>query len=148
MKRIFKKGFIILIAGVFFASCKKDFLNTQPLGELSGEVVWQDPALASAFVNNIYNGLGWGGFEEQMLASLSDEAVFTHTGRSINTVNEGSLSANNTGWQSGTYEWRSMYDRIRACNVALENLETAGFEAGTTEQLKGQAHFLRGSTLR
>lgn len=145
MKRVLKNSLIVMVlSGVFFASCKKDFLNTLPLGELSGPAVWQDPVLATAFVNNIYNGLGWGGFEEEMLASLTDEAVFTHTGRSINTINEGSLSPNNPGDQSATYEWRAMYDRIRSCNLALENLETTTFDAVTTERLKGQVHFLRG----
>lgn len=145
MKRALKNSLLIIVlSSVFLASCKKDFLNTQPLGQVPAQSVWQDPALATAFINEIYNGLGQGGFEEQMLASLTDEAVFTHTGRSINTVNEGSLSSNNPGWQSGTYEWLSMYNRIRSCNVALENLGTAPFDTVTINRLQGQAHFLRG----
>lgn len=144
MKKTVKNILMVFFAlGILFSSCKKDFLNTQPLGELSADVVWSDPALATAFVNEIYNGLGQGGFEEQMLASLTDEAVFTHTGRSINTVNEGSLSPSNTGWQSGTYEWGSMYSRIRSCNLALQNLENATFDAATKDRLKGEALFLR-----
>lgn len=145
MKKIIKNfTAILLLLGVFLTSCKKDFLDTKPLGEVSSVEVWKDAALSTAFVTQIYNGLGVGGFEEQMLASLTDEAVFTHTGRSINTVNEGSLSASNTGWVSGTYEWGSMYSRIRACNVALENLETATFDDSTLkDRLKGEVHFLR-----
>jgi hypothetical protein len=144
MKKIVKNISVIILLGVMLASCKKEFLNTKPLGEVSSPDVWKDGALSTAFVTQIYNGLGNGGFEEQMLASLSDEAVFTHTGRSINTVNEASLSPSNTGWQSGTYEWSSMYSRIRACNVALENLTTATFDdASLKDRLKGEAHFLR-----
>lgn len=144
MKRIIKNILSIFLLAAVLASCKKEFLNTRPLGEVSSDDVWKDGALSTAFVTQIYNGLGSGGFEEQMLASLSDEAVFTHTGRSINTINEGSLSASNTGWVSGTYEWGSMYSRIRSCNVALENLETATFEdASLKDRLKGEVHFLR-----
>lgn len=146
MKRIVKHiSAIIILCGVFFASCKKDFLSTKPLGEVSSSDVWRDGALSTAFVTQIYNGLGVGGFEEQMLASLTDEAVFTHTGRSINTINEASLSPSNTGWQSGTYEWGSMYRWIRACNVALEELDKATFDdAALKDRLRGEAHFMRG----
>ncbi len=134
--------FSIITLGLF--ACSKDFLNTKPLGEVSSEDVWKDGALTSAFVNEIYNGLGNGGFDEQMLASLTDEAVFTHTGRSINTVNEGSLSPSNTGWVSGTYSWANMYSRIRACNVALENIAKATFDdQPLKDRLNGEVHFLR-----
>lgn len=128
----------------FFVSCKKDFLNVEPLDRISSEATWKDGPLSTAFVTNLYNGFGAGGFDEQMLASLSDEAVFTHTGRGITTVNDGSLSPSNIGWTSGTYEWGSMYRWIRGCNVALENLATATFDdAKLKERLQGEAHFLR-----
>jgi len=144
MKRKIKYSQVLILIIVLVASCKRDFLSTKPLDSLSSETVWQDGPLAEAFVTNLYNGLGTGGFEEQMLASLSDEAVFTHTGRGITTINDGSLSPSNTGWSSGTYEWGSMYTRIRPCNLALQNLETATFDDDDLkERLKGEAHFMR-----
>ena len=143
-RRLNKISLVIIIALVSFA-CNKDFLNTKPLGEVSSEDVWKDGALTEAFVTEIYNGLEMGGFNEQMLASLTDEAVFTHTGRSINTVNEGSLSPSNTGWVHVTYNWSSMYSRIRSCNVALENIRTATFDnQPLKDRLNGEVHFLRG----
>jgi hypothetical protein len=85
-----------------------------------------------------------GGFNEQMLSSLSDETMFTHAGRGINTVNEGTLNPSNLGWVNSTYEWASMYRRIRAANVALLNLKTATFEDKVlNERLQGETHFLR-----
>lgn len=135
----------VLIGLLIFFSCKKSALELTPLGNISSEATWKDGPLSTAFVTNIYNGLGTGGFDEQMLASLSDEAVFTHTGRGITTINDGSLSSSNLGWVHATYEWSSMYSRIRGCNVALENLTTAGFSDEPLKQrLKGEAHFLRG----
>ena len=135
----------VLIGLLIFFSCKKSALELTPLGNISSEATWKDGPLSTAFVTNIYNGLGTGGFDEQMLASLSDEAVFTHTGRGITTINDGSLSSSNLGWVHGTYEWSNMYSRIRGCNVALENLTTAGFSDEPLKQrLKGEAHFLRG----
>ncbi len=61
-----------------FTACNDEFLNTKPLGEVDETSVWTDLALAEAFVVGIYQGLGNGGFDEQMLASLTDEAMFTH----------------------------------------------------------------------
>jgi hypothetical protein len=136
----------ILLALSFplFFSCKRDFLNLSPLGQIASDATWKDGPLATAFVTNIYNGFGPGGFDEQMLASLSDEAVFTHTGRGITTVNDGSLSPSNIGWTHGTYEWNTMYKWIRGANLALQNLQTASFDdASLKERLKGEAHFLR-----
>lgn len=141
------KKFIITITSaivLFFAACNQDYLNTKPLDKVPSEDAWKDGALSEAFVTDIYNGLGNGGLDEQMLSSLSDESVFTHPGRGINVVNEGTLNADNLGWVSGTYEWGSMYSRIRACNLALKNLATATFDnPDLNHRLRGEAHFLR-----
>ena len=135
---------IILGLSVFISSCKRDFLNTIPLTSVSSAVTWTDGALSEAFVTQIYNGLGNGGWFEQQLASLSDEAVFVHPGRNINVVNEGTLQPSNTGWIDGTYEWQNMYNYIRPANLALENLKTATFnDAALNARLQGEAHFLR-----
>lgn len=143
-----KKTFLIIGAVCIslwtITACNQDFLNTKPLDQVSSEDVWKDGSLAEAFVTEIYNGLGNGGFDEQMLASLSDESVFTHPGRGIKVVNEGTLNADNLGWVSGTYEWGSMYSRIRDCNLALENLARATFDdPQLKDRLRGEAHFLR-----
>src|SRR6478752_10283936 len=96
---------LIALPVVFLVSCSQDFLDLDPLGQIAAETTWKDAPLSTAFVTNLYNGLGTGGFDEQMLASLSDEAVFTHTGRGITTVNDGSMSPSNQGWTRPTFEW-------------------------------------------
>jgi hypothetical protein len=144
MKNLIKHILTVLIVSLaLLTSCKKDFLNTKPLTEVPSEDTWKNGALSAAFVNEIYNGLGNGGFDEQELASLSDEAVFTHPGRSINVINEGTVGPTNIGWTNNTYEWGSMYNRIRACNVALQNLAKAPIDQSLKERLQGEAHFLR-----
>lgn len=137
----------IIVAGLvlFLVSCKREFLNTIPQTSISSAVTWTDGPLSEAFVTNIYNGLGNGGWYEQQLSSLSDETVFVHPGRNINTVNEGTLTPSNTGWVDGTYDWGNMYNYIRACNLSLQNLKTATFaDTALNARLQGEAHFLRG----
>jgi hypothetical protein len=136
-------AFALLAAGGM-SSCKTEFLDVTPLSEIASDQVWADGALSEAFVTGIYQGLQQGGFSEQMLASLSDEAVFTHAGRTLYTVNEGSLSPSNLGWVDDTYGWGPMYTRIRATNLAIQNLATATFSDETLKtRIKGEAYFLR-----
>ncbi|KEO73236.1 RagB/SusD family nutrient uptake outer membrane protein [Anditalea andensis] len=143
-----KKHKILSIATsmiILMASCTDDFLDTQPLGEVSEAAVWTDAGLAEAFVTEIYGGLGFGGFEEQMLASLTDEAIFTHPGRDINNVTEARSNPQNPGWISGTREWGNMYARLRSANIAIEKLSDPQFEntGGIVDRLLGEATFMR-----
>ena len=142
-----KKRYVIIALSVFgtvFTSCNDSFVNTKPLDQLSESVVWTDPSLADAFVTELYGGLGNGGFDEQMLASLTDEASFTHPGRNITTITESRSNPADPGWINGTLSWQQMYVRIRACNLALDKLKKATtFPAATVERLNGEAKFMR-----
>lgn len=133
-----------LIAVLFINSCNDDFVNTQPLDQLSQSSVWTDGSLAEAFVSEIYAGLGNGGFDEQMNASLTDETMFTHPGRNITTITESRSNPADPGWINGTLSWGNMYLRIRAANLALRNLEAPQFNNPTlVDRLKGEAKFMR-----
>lgn len=136
-------GMLLLMACI--AGCNDDFVSTQPLGEVAEEAVWSDASLAEAFVIEIYNGFGQGGLDEQMQASLTDEAMFTHAGRGINTVTESRSNDADQGWINGSYGWGNLYGRIRATNIVLANLAEPKFDnaSGMAERLMGEAHFLR-----
>lgn len=130
-------------------ACNDDFVSTRPLGEVSDQDTWLDAGLAEAFVTEIYNGFGQGGFDEEMLASLSDEAMFTHPGRGINTITEARSNDADLGWNSqisaGTHNWGNLYRRIRATNIAIQNLANPQFDnsSNIATRLMGEAHFLR-----
>ena len=134
----------LVVVSILFYACNDDFLDTTPLDKISSSATWSDATLSEAFVFSIYSYLGFGGFEEQMQAVITDEALFTHAGRNINTFNEGSESPSNLAWTSGTYSWRNMYSAIRQANLAISNLPEATFDSQTMkDQLMGEAHFLR-----
>lgn len=133
-----------VMCGVVIISCKKDFLNTVPLDKISSDATWADAGLSEAFVFNVYSFLGYGGFEEQALAAYTDEAMFTHAGRNINTFNQGSERPDALAWVSPTYGWDNMYKAIRESNIALEKLPTSTFDdAAKRDRLLGESHFLR-----
>ena len=138
-----KVGLFAALMGLTL-SCDQEFLNTKPLDKISSAATWGDGPLSEAFVFNVYSFLGYGGFEEQALAAYTDEAMFTHAGRNINTFTEGTESPNNIAWTSDTYSWDRMYLAIREANVALENLPTATFNNATLkDRLIGESYFLR-----
>ncbi len=125
-------------------SCNDNFLDTKPLDKISSDATWADGPLSQAFIYNVYSFLGYGGFEEQALAGICDEAMFTHAGRNINTFTEGTESPGSLSWTSPTYEWGRMYLAIRQANIALTNLPTATFtDTNLRDRLLGEAHFLR-----
>ncbi len=143
-RRVFRLLPATVLAWTLLTTCSNDFLNTEPLNSISSDATWGDAALSEAFIYNVYSYLGRGGFDEQMLASLTDEAMFTHSGRNINTFTEGSEDPNNIAWTSDTYRYGRMYLAIRQANIALQELPNSTFDdEGLRDRLMGEAHFLR-----
>lgn len=143
-----KKYQIFILSGLFAAflpySCNQDFLNTKPLDKISSDATWSDGPLSEAFIFNVYSFLGYGGFEEEGLASLTDEAMFTHAGRGINIFTEGTESPSSLGKTSPTYRWEDMYLAIRQANTAILNLPISTFSDNVLkDRLLGEAYFLR-----
>ncbi len=124
--------FVILL---FTISCNKN-------KDVDGGKRWND-GNAREYIDQIYASLGNGGFDEQMLASLSDEALYTYSGKGMNILNEGNITASNTGWMSPNWEWGSMNNKIHSCNVALERLQTSDIDQMMKNQFRGETYFLR-----
>lgn len=144
MNKIKSWSLSIVTAMALMTGCNDDFLDTQPLTSIPGDVVWTDAGLAEAFVTDLYNVLGQGGFDEQMQASLTDEAVFTHPGRGINVITEARSNPADPGWINYTLDWDDMYRRIRAANIAITNLQEPQFDnPELVERLLGEALFMR-----
>jgi hypothetical protein len=139
----FIKITILLSCLAFPFSCNTDYLDTKPTGQAPADVTWQNGPLAQAFIFGVYSYLGYGGFEEQALAAYTDEAMFTHSGRNINTFTEGTESASNLAWMSDTYSWDKMFKAIRAANTAINNLPSSTFTDINKDMLLGEAYFLR-----
>ncbi len=137
-------GLIITLILFVSLSCNDDFLNTDPQDRISSDATWADGSLSQAFVFNVYSYLGYGGFEEQALASYTDEAMFTHAGRNINTFTEGSETPSNIAWTSNTYAWGRMYLAIREANIAIQELPASDFgDDDLRDKLLGESYFLR-----
>ncbi|WP_286735277.1 MULTISPECIES: RagB/SusD family nutrient uptake outer membrane protein [Sphingobacterium] len=144
MKKIKNISLILFVLSASLQACNDDFVSTKPLSEVPQEIVWSDAGLSEAFVTEIYNGFGVGGFYEQEMASMTDEALFTHPNRGINTVTESRSNPADQGYIMDTYEYGRMYTRIRATNIAIANLSSPKFDKAKAGKLLGEAYFLRG----
>ena len=141
MRKIIKEILIPLCSVFLVTSCNKDFLNTQPLDKAAAEATWSDAALSEMFVTDIYNGIREGYLQQNSLDNQTDNCLFNF-GRQ--DIMEGNISPSNTGGVLNTMEWAEMYGRIRAANLALENLANAPFDPTMAARLKGETYFLRG----
>jgi hypothetical protein len=140
MKKVLIIPFTLLVSAIFITSCNKSFLNTQPLDKAAAGPTWSDPALSEAFVTNIYNVFHDGILNQESMDCISDNCLYNF-GKA--DIMESNIGPGNTGWVNNTYEWGEMYLRIRAANLALENLANAPFDKTMIDRLKGETYFLR-----
>ena len=149
---------IFFITAFFLSACEKDFLEVDS-PNLTDQAVWEDPALAEAFVVGLYTSIriadkepghngndtpaGFGrGFHWAMWSSVSDETVYSNDDQTY-LVQRGQLTPSNVGFM-GT-AWARGYRAIREVNLALENIdtETSPFSQEVKEQLTAELHFIR-----
>lgn len=136
------KNFIIisLIGSISIISCS-DFLETKPLTEYSEVDVWEseDPSLIEAFISQIYIEVEHG-FEKFPTSVYVDEAdARANTG--VLNVNRGGDSPTTSGYW---HQWPKIYQAVRYCNIALENLEKSPINEDLKSRFRGEVHFLRG----
>jgi starch-binding outer membrane protein, SusD/RagB family len=149
-------------------SCKKDFLDTTPLGSYSDAAVWTDPNLCAAFVTEIYrNALGYP-FAIERLSDFVDETSFTPDwgcfdfnkclmtqdalmGWDWNWGGNGPLGGSDgvspTANTRRHYVWDALYKTARSCNLFFSKVGTVKFSDDATKQRTiGEVYFLRGYT--
>ncbi|WP_372636888.1 RagB/SusD family nutrient uptake outer membrane protein [Fodinibius sp.] len=128
-----------LIAAVLVSSCT-DFLNKEPVTEFTKSNIWQDPALAESYVNQIYDEIPWSMARN---AGNVDESR-SRAGAGFN-VNNALITADNSGFG----DWGANYSSIRKANKFLANIEEIDFGDAESDgvplkdRITGEIHFLR-----
>ena len=150
MKRIYDI-LTVAIAVVAISSCKKDFMNVQPLDKYSDEAVWKDPSLIQAYINNIYLGIPHG-FSNIMMSSMVDETMYnadfgsSNVTKSLITPSDLSIFDINfwTGNRQREMNWIWVYKFVRSTNLFFEKIDAAPFDNPSDKnRMKGEVHFLR-----
>ena len=145
---------MILGGSLLIAGCD-NALDLDPRDELSSDAVWQDPALAQAYLNEVYNATGLGYGDPMPTPGVTDEAVNTH-GHDGTVIVTSTLTPDDRGiWDSpgwrptseapyAPYAWPIVYARVRDLNIFLQNVEgNDAMPAAQREVLLGEAYFLR-----
>lgn len=145
MKNIYRL-LIIFAAGILFANCNDDFLETTPLDQIAESSVWTSQKLAEAAVLDLYQGT-WAGTltREETTDAFTDQAVFTHPGRGVDGYTEGKMNPAGNYMDMQWFSWGRLYPFIRSANIAIERLTAneAGFGDAFAQQLLGEAYYMR-----
>jgi starch-binding outer membrane protein, SusD/RagB family len=142
--------FIIIVtlgSLAFFSACDHSALNVQPLSEMSQEDVWNDPGLARLYLNDIYQGMGFG-YVALALGSGVDETKHTH-GWDDGPVRQSIITPDNLGffrsWANWFphFRWDNNYSKIRDANIFLQNIGDVEMSENDRNVMTGEAMFLR-----
>ena len=116
MKKIlfFLASIIVLVS-----ACDDSFLNVTPKDRYSDATVWKDKSLATAFVNNIYEGQYYG-LHTVLFSAIDDQAMEVWSWESQPVVNNaispsylGILDSNFWIIAFRNVSWNSLYPKFR-----------------------------------
>jgi hypothetical protein len=143
----------VTLSLLLLASCKKDFLDKTPDGDLTQEQVFTNPTYAEQYLTNIYSGLPYelqlvdnppaGSAPYNPFTGASDEMEMSYEPNFSNNMNIGNWNPTSNVDDI----WGQSYIAIRKANVFLENIDKLQPSSLAPEskikQWKGEAIFLR-----
>src|SRR5665213_1320802 len=151
---IFRFFFFSLSVPLLFISCKRDFLNIQPQGQLTDQAAAKDPNIARNLVTGVYNQLYQGGFGNDVhgiifcmatdVASDDADKGSTPSDQAPQATGFDNFSSdlNSTNYYVDRL-WNGHYNGVSAANNALASLEQSTFDHLTKRTLIGEVKFLR-----
>ncbi|MBN8858674.1 MAG: RagB/SusD family nutrient uptake outer membrane protein [Sphingobacteriales bacterium] len=157
LHKIFKNySLFVLFLVAALTSCKKDFLDVTPRDQLSSETVFSDQSGADLFLNDIYGSLpdeDAKSYNYDAFENWSDNAVCSfHWAMSwvLGVSKSYSAASLNPGLYNHDYPampfmYNHTYNRIRRCNVFIEQVEknASNFSDEWKTQRIAEARFLR-----
>src|SRR5690554_3297983 len=136
----------LMVSFITMTSCNEDFLETEPLTEISETALWQDINLVRTYINNIYAGIPEPFRRGRLSANLVDEADYRGNTASLNFNNSVITPDATPTWLSIYYDrtWGDFYTRIRYCNVFLANMDRIeSNDDALIGKMEGEVRFLR-----
>lgn len=124
---------IFLLATLFLASCN-DLFDKTNLESINSDVVWNDPALVEAYVNNLYAGYPTWSRTENDISDESRNGYKTFDCWRF-VRGEWGLEYNPLGYWAYSY--------IRKCNEILLNIENSNFLESLKDRIRGEVKFFR-----
>lgn len=141
-----RRYFLLATAALLgISACDGSIMDVGPRDQLSEVVVFTDPNLAIAVINDIYRGLGHG-LNGTTLWAMEDDGHNTRNGGTMqhmqSNVTPSSLQ-DMGGVRFQHYRWQDLYASIRQVNVFMESIAASEIDPALKERLRGEAYFLR-----
>lgn len=136
----FKYISIFLVIVIFSSCTDTNILNTKPETEFTSSDIWNDPALAEAYVNRIYDEIPWG--VARNAGNVDESRSRSNAGYNVNNA---LITADNSGFGN----WGGNYSSIRKTNKFLANIDNIDFGDAESDgiplknRMTGEIHFLR-----
>lgn len=146
IKNITVKSSIIGVLALLSVSCD-DFLEKDPLDQISSSTFWNTQADADMALAGVYSRLNASTyiFETQAMLSVlagdANEAGQSLGASSIGTLAAGTIEATSGGIINSIYE--HSYQGISSCNFFLENIDKCAIPDEVKNKYKGEVLFLR-----
>lgn len=148
MYKMKKKILIIILAPIFFASCKKNFIDIQPITSVDVRAVYKTDNDYKAAVLGGYRALAdqYQNFWQFADLRADDGEAQAYKGNEFDFVNDFTLD-NSSGLLNNS--WRNYYLIISRANTVLQNIEGAKIEVvknkdtyiGEVKLLRALAYF-------
>ena len=141
---------VLLWASAFLlmltVSCKKDFLDKNPLNSVSTDIFWKSEADVQTAVTGVYTRLqqNFLGYERVYLDGLTDNAYLLpgNTNQpNMNNLTNGSISPALSGPMVNMYS--TPYRAITSCNYFLDNVDKAPVAEAKKNVYKAEVRFIR-----
>ena len=136
---------------VFLGACNEKILDKTPLDAYSDAIIWGDPNLASSYLNNCYNAIGFG-LRPVMLSAVADE-TFNGRGGSSTPYLLGTMTADNVRGDYGNpwyihTSWIN-FANIQKLNIFLDNIDKVpnAYEEPQKTLIKAKSDVLKGEGL-
>lgn len=140
-----KRTFVLTLLLLVFATTCNDILDVDPLDSVSDNILWNNPELLEAYVNDRYDEIPHGYVQWAgglRVTALTDESYDIHQGpRLINKYTQGELTETNMHLFGGF--WIQAYTAIRNLNLFLENVDIQEDDTGRVKQLIAETRFIR-----
>lgn len=131
-----KKLNIIIIIFLILSACSEDFLDRNPLDQISNETFWNNEKDALAAANGCYNN--WWNMDEVLYFDcVSDNAHNPFPWEGFQVQASGYASPGDAG---SSY---MDYDKITKCNGFLENISRPVMDESLRKRLTAEVRFLR-----
>ncbi len=139
---------VLLLAGLLTGtvSCKKDFLEKNPLNSVSSQIFWANENDVKTGLAGVYSRLqqNFLGYERIYLEGLTDNAYLLPGNSNQNNLPQmatGSISAGLGGALPNMFS--SPYRLISSCNYFLDNVDKAPISDAAMDVYKAEVRFLR-----